>query len=169
MSEFFNLPAIITDKINLSSFTVRQKIEILEWYMKAAINNIGATLGIDDGIRDGYYFREMTIPKGVLAIGKIHLIEHLFVMIKGDMELATDDFSQRVYATIDNPFVAVIPGNCKKIVYTYEDSIVATFQKITVEAADINEATTENSDLTWVSKLMEEHGITEGSIMRIDK
>ena len=44
MSEFFNLPDLITDKVDLSNFTVRQKIEIVEWYMKAAMNNIAATL-----------------------------------------------------------------------------------------------------------------------------
>lgn len=167
-----NLPAIITDKIDLSNFTVRQKIEIIEWYMLTTMQNIVDDLPIDDYVKDGYYFREMTIPKGILAIGKIHLFKHLFVILEGDLELSTDDFSQRVVATIDNPFVAIIPGNSKKIVYTHKKSVVATFHETDGKDEDkeqINDSMLASSDLTWVENLMAEHGITEDNIMRLDK
>ena len=114
----------------------------------------------------------MTIPTGVLAIGKIHLFKHLFVILDGDLELATDDFSQRVRATINNPFVAIIPSNCKKIVYTYRDSIVATFHETDGKNEDkeqINDSMLSDSDLAWVDDLMAEYGITEDNIMRLGK
>jgi len=172
MSEFFNLPAIITEKVDLSDYSVREKIEIVEWYMKNAINNIASTLEIDDHVKDGYYFRQMIIPEGIVAIGKVHLFKHIFVILDGTLELSTDDFTKRVTADIEHPFVAVIPSNSKKIVYTHTKCVLATFHKTDGKDEDkeqIHESTVEESDLTWVSELMAQHGITEDSIMRLDR
>jgi hypothetical protein len=169
---FFNLPSVIASKIDLSEYTVREKIEIVEWYLHKAVKNIISELEVNEYIKDGYYFRQIMIPKGVLLTGKIHLKGHLFVVLDGDMELATDDFSERVRADIQRPFVAVIPDNSKKIGYAYENTIVATFHKIDDECANIdkiNDKILADSDLTWVDALMSEYGITEEDIMRLEQ
>ncbi len=42
----------------------------------------------------GLYAREITIPKGAVLTGKIHLFEHINVISKGDISVLTEDGGQ---------------------------------------------------------------------------
>lgn len=58
----------------------------------------------------GFYARTITIPAGCTLIGKAHATEHIFIVSKGEILLATDDGPMHVKA----PFQAVCRPGMKR-------------------------------------------------------
>tara|TARA_R100001377_G_C3163107_1_gene100367 strand:- start:314 stop:802 length:489 start_codon:yes stop_codon:yes gene_type:complete len=69
----------------------------------------------------GVYAREMFIPKGVTAVGKIHRHSHLSFLLKGKI-IVTSEFTDRI--TVEAPQTFPSPAGSKKAVYALEDSIL---------------------------------------------
>ena len=67
---------------------------------------------------DGMYGRVMKIPAGLYAIGKVHRTKHLFVLLKGSATItnANDELEY-----IEAPFIRVVPGGAKKLVYCHTE------------------------------------------------
>ena len=62
---------------------------------------------------DGMHVREITIPKGIFAIGKIHLHEHVSFLLKGKMIIVDEENGRQV---IEAPQTIISqPGIKKKI------------------------------------------------------
>lgn len=72
----------------------------------------------------GVYGRQVTLPKGVVAIGALHLHDCINVMLTGDVTMMTVDGPKRVRA----PAVFVAPKGSKKFGYVNEESVWLTFQ-----------------------------------------
>lgn len=70
----------------------------------------------------GVYAREMFIPKGTLAVGKIHASENLIIVSQGDIAILTENGAQRIRA----PYAAISPALTKRVVYAHEDTVVTT-------------------------------------------
>ena len=70
----------------------------------------------------GLYAREITIPKGTLLTGKIHLSEHLNVISKGDISVMTDEGVKRIVA----PATIISKPGIKRIGYAHEDTVWTT-------------------------------------------
>lgn len=54
----------------------------------------------------GFYARTITIPAGTVLTGKVHRTEHIFMVVKGDITLITEEGRVRVqggYQTISKP------------------------------------------------------------------
>lgn len=68
----------------------------------------------------GVYVRETLIPKGTVAVGKIHRTVNLFVMVSGDLEVAGPNGPTRLRGY--NVLITT-PGT-KRAVYAREDTIV---------------------------------------------
>ena len=71
---------------------------------------------------DGVYCRQMFIPKGTLAIGKVHLTGHLNMLVVGDLTLLTVDGPVRIKA----PFTFSSAAGTKKVVMANEDCLFVT-------------------------------------------
>lgn len=73
----------------------------------------------------GMYAREMTLPKGAMATGKIHKHEHLFVISKGDVTILTEDGMKRLQA----PCTFVGRPGIKRAAYAHEDTVVTAIHR----------------------------------------
>lgn len=68
---------------------------------------------------DGIYTREIFIPKGMIAIGKVHKFEHTFFLLKGKLMLCTENGVVELVA----PYYGVAPSGTKRVVVAIEDSV----------------------------------------------
>lgn len=91
----------------------RDKIAGLETHMQG----MAEQLSIDDMTRhyfaSGVYCREMTIPAGVVVVGKLHKTEHLAVLLSGRVRITTEEGSQE----LDAPQVMIAPPGVKRVAY----------------------------------------------------
>jgi len=71
---------------------------------------------------DGLYIRELSIPKGVVAVGKEHTQGHVNFLTKGRVEVATADGVQ----ILEAPATFVSVAGTKKVVHALEDSTWTT-------------------------------------------
>lgn len=69
------------------------------------------------------YMRELFIPAGVMLVGRIHLFDHLEILVSGDITLSTDaDAPQRLTGyTVRNGYAGK-----QRAIYAHEDSIFMT-------------------------------------------
>lgn len=65
------------------------------------------------------YVRTVHIPAGTICTGKVHATEHIFILSRGDITIATEDGRKRVQA----PFQAISRPGIKRAVYAHADSI----------------------------------------------
>ena len=70
----------------------------------------------------GLYAREITIPKGCLLTGKIHLQEHITMVLSGDISVNTDDGIRRIVA----PAIFVTKPGMKRVGYAHEQTMFLT-------------------------------------------
>ena len=81
-------------------------------------------------IAQGLYAREISIPKGTLLTGKIHLFEHLNIVSKGDISVLTESGVRRIKA----PATLVSKPGIKRIAYAHEDTVWTT-----IHACDVTD------------------------------
>lgn len=99
---------------------VRRKILSLESEMRKCEQ---FTIVPKHYLAHGLYAREITIPKGTLLTGKIHLAEHLNVVAKGDISVLTEDGIKRIVA----PAVIVSQPGIKRVGFAHEETVWITF------------------------------------------
>lgn len=104
----------------LSTTEHRRKILALESEMRKYEQ---LEMVINHHFGGGIYAREMLIPAGTLITGKIHKHEHISVMTKGRLRIATEDGPVEISA----PYISVSPPGTKRAVYALEDSIWICF------------------------------------------
>lgn len=68
---------------------------------------------------NGMYMREMFIPKGTLVVGKIHKMDCLNIVSKGDICILTEMGSAR----LTEGFTSASPAGIQKVAYAHEDSV----------------------------------------------
>lgn len=89
-------------------------------------DEVGALQQVDLPLRHyfsrGVYARELTIPAGVVLVGKIHKFSQINILLKGEMSVLTDDGVKRVRA----PFVFESPPGVKRAGFAHEDSVWMT-------------------------------------------
>jgi hypothetical protein len=71
---------------------------------------------------DGLYAREITIPKGTLLTGKIHLFEHINIISKGDISVLTEAGVKRIVA----PATIISKPGIKRVGYAHEETVWTT-------------------------------------------
>jgi hypothetical protein len=149
--KFTELTKLKESGIDLTGFTLRQKIEIMEWVLIKEFENIADDLLVTKVLVDKKYYRALNIPQGVLLTGKVHLMPHMCMVIKGDISVMTDDGVKRVKA----PYIYTAESGIKKIGYAHEDTVFLTVQDASSDDMEkIEYETLIDSDLTWVDELM---------------
>lgn len=73
-------------------------------------------------VAQGLYAREITIPKGTLLTGKIHLFEHLNIISKGEISVLTENGIRRIKA----PATIISKPGIKRVGYAHEDTVWTT-------------------------------------------
>jgi hypothetical protein len=75
---------------------------------------------------DGVYVREITIPKGVLLTGAVHLTETIDVLVSGDITIIYDEVKKR----LQNHGVYISKPGVKKLAFAHEDTVWMTVHAV---------------------------------------
>ena len=68
----------------------------------------------------GFYARTITIPAGAALVGKVHATEHIFILSRGELAVATEDGVQVVRA----PFQQVCRPGLKRAGHAITECVV---------------------------------------------
>lgn len=100
--------------------SMRQKVDRLE-------KSICAVPQVECPLRhhfaQGMYAREMTIPKGTVAVGAIHKVENFLIVSKGKLQFVVEDGTQ----TVEAPAILIVKPGQKNAVHALEDSVLTNF------------------------------------------
>ena len=105
---------------------LRDKVQHLETMMFQMPGHV-TELPVRHLFAKGLYARELTIPAGMVASGKVHCQEHLFIVSKGELSVLTESGPQRVKA----PHILVTQPGTKRVVYAHEETVVTTVHATT--------------------------------------
>lgn len=83
---------------------------------------------------DGMYVREISIPAGVLLVGKIHRHSHPNFLMQGTVSVITEAGGQE---TLVAPCHMVSPAGTKRVVYTHSDCVWVTVH--VTDSTDLDE------------------------------
>jgi hypothetical protein len=112
----FDAPAALLSEQDAT----RQKVMQMEAMMRESPDQIH--IEPVHRFADGLYAREITIPKGVLLTGKIHLKEHINIISKGDISVLTEHGVKRIKA----PATIISQPGIKRIGYAHEETVWTT-------------------------------------------
>lgn len=104
-----------------SSGTLREKVALLESAMFSHPDHV-TELPVRHLFAKGLYARELTIPAGMVAAGRVHCEQHLFIISKGELSILMDDGPVRVSA----PYVLVTEPGTKRVVFAHSECVVTT-------------------------------------------
>jgi hypothetical protein len=105
----------------------------------------------------GTYMRELHIPKNCVVTGKIHLTEHLNIMLKGDITVWTEDGMKRIVA----PYVLKSMPGAKRVGFAHEDTVWMTVHATTETDPDKIEEMITTNDFAVVEKFLTEQKLLE--------
>ena len=74
---------------------------------------------------NGIYAREVRMPKGTIAIGKIHKTEH-FCVLNGDIDVCDENGKTR----FTGHALFKTPAGIKRAVFAHQDTVFTTFHAI---------------------------------------
>jgi len=80
----------------------------------------------------GLYAREITIPKGTVLTGKIHLFEHINIISKGDISVLTETGVKRIKA----PATIISQPGIKRVGYAHSETVWTTIHACDVKDGD---------------------------------
>lgn len=101
----------------------RDSIVSLEKTMRGMEENLGEDpFPLTHHFADGCYAREILLPKGSTAIGKIHKHEHFIIFLSGDVTVSSEKGKER----INTPGISISPKGIKRAIYAHEESIIIT-------------------------------------------
>ena len=89
-------------------------------------------LSVSHTVTPGLYVRELTMPAGLLIVSRIHLREHPFYILSGEVSVYDGDS----VSTFFGPYKGITLPGTKRVLYTHEDTVWVTFHvtdKTTVE------------------------------------
>lgn len=114
----------------------------LERFEVACLEQEQTPVPIKHHYANGVYAREAYIPAGVALVGKIHKYEHLNIVSKGKIRVATEDGIK----IIEAPATFVSPAGTKRAGYVLEDTVWTTLHATSqTDAQEIERAVIANN------------------------
>lgn len=115
---------MLNDIALLPPLEIRAAIVNMEQFIKAdeEISLPSESCPLKHVFAPGCYLREITMPKGMLVIGKIHKHAHGNVLSKGRCKVITEQGIKELIA----PCTFVSEPSTKRLVYVIEDTIWTT-------------------------------------------
>jgi len=109
--------------------------------LQATLSNMpGAVFGDSDLMplkhffSDGIYTRQITIPAGIMCVGKIHKHEYPSFLLKGRVTVYTEQSgSEEIIA----PRLMISPAGTKRAVFAHEDTVWVTIHR--TDQVDLDE------------------------------
>ena len=97
----------------------RNEIMALEAEMEKLPSRLGQ-LRVRESLSGGLYLRELFVPKGTLATGKIHKVPHFNIIVQGIVSVVGEG------KRIEAPYWFASPGGTKKAIYAHTDTLWIT-------------------------------------------
>ena len=120
----------------LPAKAIRCYIQGLQEQIKASPHSLSEdSCPVKHVFAPGMYAREMSIPKGVLLIGKIHRGQHINIVSKGSIRVLTEQGTQIITA----PCSFVSEGGTKRVGVALEDTIWTTIHATQATDLDVIE------------------------------
>jgi hypothetical protein len=110
----------VQEQVSTPTATMREKVDRLEAEMK---QYPPVDIPVRHYFATGLYAREITIPAGVLAVGKIHKTQHINVLSQGAVTMVTPTGSAYVTA----PYTWVVEPGKKAAAYAHTETVWTTF------------------------------------------
>jgi hypothetical protein len=147
-------PAILENYgLSTKDFSNRQKVELLEYFMRRDMEDILHTFKLEHFLENGYYIRKFTMPANTLTIGKVHKTSHLSFITEGDCTVMTDKVDRLI-----GPVSFMSPVGVKRAVWCHKNTVWRTYHKTDrKELGDIDELTNTiayDSDLSWIEQTL---------------
>lgn len=102
--------------------TIREQVDALEEAMQS-MKESQVDIPVRHYFADGLYAREITIPAGVVAVGKIHRTQHINVISSGEVTMITENGPVHVCA----PFTWVVEPGKKAVAYAHRETVWTSF------------------------------------------
>jgi len=102
--------------VDIKHLSVRERIEVIESLL---LKYEQLDIPVKHSFVNGFYIREILIPKGTLLTSKYHKYEQADFMIIGDMSIVTDGGVLRIKA----PFSGISYPGLKRLGYAHEDTL----------------------------------------------
>jgi hypothetical protein len=130
---------------------MREKVEALEAEMK---KHPTIEIPVRHYFATGLYAREITIPRGTVAVGKIHKTQHINVLSKGEVSLVTATGTMRVQA----PYTWVVEPGKKAAAWAHEETVWTSFCVNPTDERDLEKLEAALISPTYLDQL--EAGVT---------
>lgn len=118
----------------MSDLAKRSDIEALQAAM-ASLPQV--ELDTKHHFADGMYARELFRQAGTTIVGKVHLKEHFYIVLSGELTIVGENYRE----TVTGPRIFVSKPGTKRAVYAHTDSICLTVHR--VSSNDLEEIETE--------------------------
>lgn len=96
--------------------TMREKVDRLEAEMRQLP---AVEIPVKHYFATGLYVREITIPAGVVAVGKIHKTQHINMLLQGAVTMVTD----RGVIEVQAPYTWVVEPGKKAAAYAHTETV----------------------------------------------
>jgi hypothetical protein len=83
----------------------------------------------------GMYMRELTIPKGMLVVGKIHKHAHFLILLKGRAQIVSEFGNDLV----ESGFISISPKGVKRVVLALDECTFLTVHSNSTNCEDLAE------------------------------
>ncbi len=120
----------------------RGAIMALEAEMQKCPSRLGE-LRVRESLAGGLYLRELFVPKGTLATGKIHKVPHFNIIVKGIVSVVGEG------KRLEAPYWFSSPGGTKKAIYAHTDTVWITVHP--TEETDISKIEEALIAPTWAA------------------
>lgn len=132
------------------ALVARANIQALEEHLLTCVQ---AEMPLRHFFAQGLYARELTIPQHCVLTGAIHKFEHINILAKGDMSVATDDGVLRIRA----PYVMVSKPGTKRAGFAHEESVWITVHACEAKTEAEAEALLVTNSFQDYERFLEEH------------
>jgi hypothetical protein len=123
--------------IDANKATMRESIIDFESLIRT---QPGATTGdsescpLEHSFTDGIYVRQISIPKGMYIVGKIHKHSHPNFLLKGTVEVVTEEG----HLFLEGPCSMISPAGTKRALYTHTDVVWTTIHHNPTNTQDLS-------------------------------
>jgi len=80
----------------------------------------------------GLYIRKLFVPKGQIHISRVHLHEHPFVILEGDVSV----YDGKNVVRLHGGYAGITKPGTKRITFTHEDTVWLTFHATNITSLD---------------------------------
>jgi quercetin dioxygenase-like cupin family protein len=124
----------IINKDFISKVTALEQ-EMLNSDLPGIVKGNSDSFPLKHSFSHGVYIREMFMGKGGMVIGKLHKYSHTWFLLKGELEVVTDEGVNYYVA----PCYVNAPGGTKRVIRAVEDSIFINVHPNPNNITDIDE------------------------------